>query len=183
MSIRRVVLTYEDYAALPNDGRRYEVHDGELSVTPAPGTRHQRVSANLSEVLRAHVRERGLGEVLYAPLDVILAATTIVQPDLVYVDPGRARFVTDRGIEGPPTLVVEIISRSTARIDRVAKVQLYARYEVPFYWIVDPDARVIEAYELAEGGYRLAATARGADPVPLPPFRDLALVADPLWPE
>jgi Uma2 family endonuclease len=182
MSIHRVVLTYEDYAALPDDGRRYEVHDGELSVTPAPGTPHQEVSGNLNEVLRAHVRERGLGRVLYAPLDVILADTTIVQPDLIHVDPSRDAFVTQRGIEGPPTLVVEIISPSTARIDRVTKTQLYARYGVPYYWIVDPDARAIEAYALAEGGYRLAATARGSAPIPLPPFPDLALVADSLWP-
>ena len=84
-----------------------------------------------------------------------------------------------RGIEGPPTLAVEIISPSTPRIDRVTKLQLYARYGVPFYWIVDPDARAIEVYELAEGAYRLIASATGDAPVSLPPFPGRALASAP----
>jgi Uma2 family endonuclease len=167
MAMHRTVLTYEDYAALPDDGRRYEVHDGELSVTPSPGTNHQRVSRNLNEILGAHVRTRGLGEVLYAPLDVILANTTIVQPDLIFV---------------APTLAVEILSPSTTTIDRSRKLQLYARHGVPYYWIVDPDARAIEVYELADGVYRLVTRAAGDAPVSLPPFPDLAVVVDSLWP-
>src|SRR4030095_2805140 len=107
MAMHRVVLNYEDYAALPDDGRRYEVHDGELSVTPAPGTHHQRVSRNLNEILGAHVRTRGLGEVLYAPVDVILANTTVVQPDLIFIAPAHASRISRRGIEGAPTLAVE----------------------------------------------------------------------------
>lgn len=77
--------TYRDYAALPNDGRRYEIHDGELSVTPAPSPWHQDVVLNFATVLRAHVSERGLGRVFVAPIDVILSDTSIVQPDIVYV--------------------------------------------------------------------------------------------------
>ena len=182
MAMHRVVLTYEDYAALPDDGRRYEIHDGELSVTPSPGTNHQRVSRNLNEILGAHARTRGLGEVLYAPLDVILANTTIVQPDLIFIAPAHASRVSRRGIEGAPTLAVEILSPSTTTIDRSRKLQLYARHGVPYYWIVDPDARVLEAYELAEGRYRLVTRATGAAPVSLPPFPDLAIVVDSLWP-
>jgi Uma2 family endonuclease len=182
MAMHRVVLTYDDYAALPDDGRRYEIHDGELSVTPSPGTNHQRVSRNLNEILGAHARTRGLGEVLYAPLDVILANTTIVQPDLIFIAPAHASRVSRRGIEGAPTLAVEILSPSTTTIDRSRKLQLYARHGVPYYWIVDPDARVLEAYELAEGRYRLVTRAAGDAAVSLPPFPDLALVPDSLWP-
>ena len=96
MAMHRTVLTYEDYAALPDDGRRYEIHDGELSVTPAPGTSHQRVSRNLNAILGAMSRTRGLGEVLYAPVDVILRTgreIDVVQPDLIYhrTGPGVAR--------------------------------------------------------------------------------------------
>src|ERR1700693_2556454 len=109
----RVALTYRDYAALPEDGKRYEIHDGELSVTPAPTSDHQIVSANLFMILAAHVKARNLGLVLYAPLDVILAATAIVQPDLVYLDRGRLGALRRRGVEGPPTLVVEILSTTT----------------------------------------------------------------------
>jgi Uma2 family endonuclease len=65
----RVTLTYEDYAALPDDGKRYELHEGELSVTPAPGTRHQQILVNLTVVLAPHVKRHGAGTVLIAPLD------------------------------------------------------------------------------------------------------------------
>ena len=182
MAIHRGVLTYEDYLATPDDGCRYEIHDGELSVTPVPGTRHQMVSANLGDALRAHVKQLGMGLVLYAPLGVILSNTTIVEPDIVYIATADAAPVSARGIEGPPTLAIEIISPGTPRIDRVTKLQLYARYGVPYYWIVDPDARAIEVYELAEGGYRLVTLAAGDAPVSLPPFPDLALVPDSVWP-
>ena len=178
--------TYQEYAALPDDGKRYEIHDGELCVTPAPSTWHQIVSANLSDVLRAHVKARNLGLVLYAPLDVILSetpeATTILQPDLVYVDSDRRALIRDRGIEGPPTLAVEILSPTTARIDRTRKRALYARYGVAYLWLVDPDARAVEAYVLRAGTYDLASTVSGSDPVDLPPFVDLALVPASLWP-
>ena len=83
MSRHHVALTYRDYAALPDDGRRYEIHDGELSMMPAPSPQHQIVSANLFRILDAHVRSNGLGMVLFAPFDVILTDTAIVQPDLV----------------------------------------------------------------------------------------------------
>jgi Uma2 family endonuclease len=182
MTMHRVILTYKDYEALPADGRRYELHEGELSVTPAPSPQHQRISRNLNEVLQQHVKARGLGEVLYAPIDCILGETTVVQPDLVYLDVTRVPAVSARGIEGPPTLVVEILSPTTTLIDRSTKRQLYARHGVPYYWIVDPEARTVEAYSLAEGGYQLAARATGPLAVSLPPFPDLGLVPDSLWP-
>ena len=98
MVITRVVLTYREYATLPDDGRRYEIHDGELSVTPAPGTRHQIVSSNLYDIVRRHVKSRDLGLVLYAPLDVILSDTTVVQPDIVFVANDRQSLVSERGV-------------------------------------------------------------------------------------
>src|SRR5439155_1983242 len=128
------------------DGLRYEIHEGRLSVTPAPVPEHQEASGDLYFVLRQHVTSRGLGKLYYAPLDVILSDTTIVQPDLVFLDNSRLCQISGRGVEGPPTLVVEILSPSTSRIDRVRKTQLYAQYGVPYYWIVDPRARTIEGY-------------------------------------
>src|SRR5437870_11297151 len=98
----RVALIYQDYVALPDDGKRYEIHDGELSVTPAPTPQHQIVSANLFEIVRAHVKARRLGLVLYAPLHVILSdrpsETTILQPDIVFLDRKRLSAISQRAI-------------------------------------------------------------------------------------
>ena len=182
MQGERIVLTYKHYEALPADGRRYELHEGELSVTPAPNPQHQRILRNLNDVLWQHVKTRALGEVLFAPIDCILGETTVVQPDLVYLDATHLSIVSARGIEGPPTLVVEILSPSTTLIDRSTKRQLYARYGVPYYWIVDPEARTVEAYSLSEGGYHLVTGAAGPDTVTLPPFPELAFAPASLWP-
>jgi Uma2 family endonuclease len=182
MSSRSVVLTYRDYAALPDDGRRYEIHDGELSVTPAPGLRHQRIAGRLFVALDAHVAANGLGEVLIAPLDVILSDTTVVQPDVVYVDRSRLGALSERGVEGPPTLAIEILSPSTVQIDRDRKLELYARLGVPFYWLVDPDAQTIECFAPGPQGYSLVARATGDVPVSLPPFDGLALAPASLFP-
>jgi Uma2 family endonuclease len=181
MAKRDVVLTYEEYAALPADGRRYEIHDGELSVTPAPSPQHQIVSGNLFTALHAHVRQRGIGKVLSAPLDVILSESAIVQPDIVYLNQRRLERISRRGIEGAPTLVGEVLSPSTAAIDRSTKRELYARHGVPFYWIVDPEGRAIEALALGSDGYALEMRASGTELVSLSPFPDLALVPAALW--
>jgi len=178
----RVILTYKDYAALPADGRRYEVHEGELAVTPAPSPKHQQVSLNLAFLLHEHLKTKGLGQVFYAPIDCILSDITIVQPDIVYIENARFGTVSARGIEGAPTLVIEILSPSTVQIDRSVKFQLYARHQVPYYWIVDPDAQSIEAYTLTGGAYQLMARLEGSQPVSLPPFPDLVLIPASLWP-
>ncbi len=182
MAIERIVLNYEDYAALPADGRRYEIHEGELSLTPAPSPRHQLISLNLSTLLHHHVKTRGLGVVLPAPIDVILSDTSIVQPDIVYVDQSRVGQISNRGIEGAPTLVIEILSPSTVATDRRTKHRLYARHGVPYYWIVDPEARALEAWTLAPDGYSLAVEGAGTSPINPPPFPDLGLVPASLWP-
>jgi Uma2 family endonuclease len=171
----RVRLTYEDYAALPDDGRRYELHEGELSVTPSPGLDHQDILGNLFVILRGHVNARGLGKVFFASVDCILDNITVVQPDLVFVETARLSVMSQRGIEGAPTLAVEVISPSSVGIDRRRKLQLYARYAVPYYWIVDPPARTIEAHQLAQGQYREAGTLSGTTSASLPPFPDLIL--------
>jgi Uma2 family endonuclease len=182
----RTALTYRDYAALPDDGRRHEIHDGELSVTPSPSLEHQIVSARLFAHLVRWVEAHPGGLLLYAPLDVILAdrpdETTIVQPDILYLAPDRLPLASPRGIEGGPTLVIEILSPSTRAIDRVTKRRLYARYGVPHLWLVDPEARTVEAFALEADRYVLVGGAAGPDPIGLPPLTGLALVAESLWP-
>jgi Uma2 family endonuclease len=181
MTSVKVVLTYQDYAALPNDGRRYEIHDGELSVTPAPGRTHQAVILRLAVALHAHVSSRGLGEVYIAPFDVILAETTIVQPDIIFVANEHLAIFSERGAEGAPNLVIETLSPSTTHIDRGTKLQLYARYAVPYYWIVDPNQRRIEVYRPGTGIYEGPQTFADDDLVDIPPFDGLRLDPTSLW--
>jgi Uma2 family endonuclease len=177
----KIVLTYDDYAALPDDGLRYELHEGDLSVTPTPGVRHQLVIGNLHLILAPHVRASGRGEIVLSPFDCIMTDITVVQPDLLYIDAARRRLLSERAIEGSPTLAIEVISPYSARIDRRRKLALYAKHEVPWYWIVDPVARTIEVYRLEDGAYHSVATLEGDVPRSLPPFDDLPLDPAAVW--
>ena len=173
----KIVLTYEDYVLLPNDRNRYEILDGELTVTPAPSTKHQTASGNLFVLLAHYIKERDLGKLFHAPIDLILESTSVLQPDLLFVSKARQHIITERAIEGVPDLVVEILSPATSRIDRVTKVQIYARHRVPVYWIVDPERKAIEIYLLESDGYRLTGTLQGNTPMAAPPFTELEIVA------
>lgn len=177
----KIVLTYEDYCELPNDRNRYEVLEGDLNVTPAPSVKHQTVSSRLHLSLGHHVLANHLGEIYAAPIDVILAPTTVVQPDLVFIGNDRRAIVTTRAIEGPPTLVIEILSPSTSRTDRITKAQLYAKQGVPHYWLIDPDQQIVEAYELAGDQYNLVAKAQNAELFNPTLFLGLTIPLADLW--
>ena len=177
----KIILTYEDYAALPNDGNRYEILEGELAVTPAPSTRHQIASANLFKLLTRYIDEKSLGILLYAPVDLILESTSVLQPDLLFVAKARQNIITDRAVEGAPDLVIEILSPATSRTDRITKAQIYARHEVPAYWIVDPEQETVEVYLLSVDGYKQAATLQGETPVSAPPFAELKIAAKDIF--
>jgi Uma2 family endonuclease len=170
-------LTYFDYVTLPDDGQRYEILDGQLAVTPAPTSTHQRVSQNLNFALESWVRPRKLGTVWQAPLDVILDEHTVLEPDIMFVAASRAEIVTKRGIEAAPDLVIEILSQSTAALDRGKKLHLYARHGVGRYWIVDPENETLEVFALRDGAYVAAGTHRGDDvaQVDVPPGFELQL--------
>jgi Uma2 family endonuclease len=132
--------------ALPDDGNRYEVVDGELLVTPAPGGLHQRAVSLLLQALDPFARARGVGEALPSPADIELDLGGMVQPD-VFVQglvEGRPAVAWNTGAR--LLLVVEVLSPSTARADRTVKRRRYQRAGVPEYWIVDLDARVIERW-------------------------------------
>ena len=147
-----IKFTYEDYLNAPED-ERYELLDGALVMTPAPGERHQRVSIRLGSKLFQFVAENRLGEVYHAPFDVVLSDTDVVQPDLIFVSNARAHIITPANIQGGPDLVVEILSPSTAERDKTFKRALYAEHGVGEYWMVDTDARTITVLLLGECGF------------------------------
>lgn len=172
-------LDYSDYAALPDDGKRYEVLEGGLLVTPAPSPFHQRTSKKLQDQLRAYFEARSLGEVFNAPIDVVLGEHDILQPDLVVV--ARPEQISRRAIEGAPLLVVEILSPSTSRQDRGIKARRYAALGILHYWIVDPATSRVELYRAGAGGYELVGQGEGSEQLAHPDFEGLELRLSPLW--
>src|SRR5690242_12090269 len=133
--------------ALPDDGNRYEVIDGELLVTPAPSALHQRAVGEIFLRLESYLRGKTWGEVLFSPADISFSADHLVQPDVFVAPPGpsgrRVREWSEiRGL----LLAVEVLSPCTARADRQTKRRLYQNEGVPEYWIVDLDARVVERW-------------------------------------
>lgn len=140
---RRVMLTYEDYCRMPS-GNRYELVEGDIRMTPSPSVFHQRISRRIEKVLLEWVERHELGEVLHAPIDVVLSEHNVVQPDILYVARERLGIIKEANIQGAPDLVVEILSPSTAEWDRVTKRRVYARFGVREFWIVDPEGRNIE---------------------------------------
>jgi Uma2 family endonuclease len=146
-------MTYDEYCLLPDDGNRYQVLEGELFVSPAPRPHHQRVLFHLALLLHDYVLEHRLGEIFIAPIDVILEPTTIVQPDIVFIGSDKAEIVTDLNIQGPPDLCIEVVSPTTGLIDRHAKRNIYARFGVREYWIVDPNRQTVNVYTLRDRAY------------------------------
>jgi len=154
-------VTFSELAEWPGDGRRYELYDGEVIVVPAPIPRHQLVSIRLEEVLREYQRTAG-GLMLHAPLDIVFTEHNVLQPDLVYFRDERVHLIDMMAaIHVPPDLAVEILSRSTEVRDRGRKMQTYARFGVPEYWIVDPVANTLEMFQLDGGSYAVHARPDG----------------------
>lgn len=146
MEIREPPATYSAYRLLPEGAPRYQIVGGVPHLTPSPGRVHQKVSAALFQKLLAHVSSRGLGEVYYAPFDVVLSESDVVQPDILFVAKERLQIIRDGGVFGAPDLVVEILSPHSARLDLVQKLSLYARHGVREYWIIDPANRSVDLW-------------------------------------
>jgi Uma2 family endonuclease len=167
--------TYAEYARLPDDGNRYEVIDGEVCVTPAPGIPHQRVAADLFFILREYVRKHQLVEMPW-DVDVLFVSGQFLRPDIVFVPPGAE--LSDRGVESAPELVVEVLSPHSKRIDRFRKPPRYRDFGVPEYWVVDGDGGQIERYRLAaDAGPGICADVLQWQPSPSAPALELNVPA------
>ena len=150
----RVRYTYEDYRRTPDD-ERFELLDGELIVVPAPRVDHQRIVLRLASLLDAFVEERRLGVVLLAPCDVVLSDTDVVQPDVLFVAAERAHIIVPENVRGAPDLVVEVLSPSSAKRDRIEKPALYAKHAVREYWHVDVGAGTLTVLRLADTRFEI----------------------------
>ena len=150
-AIRR--FTIADLDAMPDDGRRYELIDGEIFVAAAPSWIHQQVVGNLHLFLRAWIDPRALGQIALAPIDILLNESSAVQPDLVYVS--SAKLINIRGgrYHGAPDLAVEVISPTNRDYDTITKLFRYARTGVQEYWLIDPVSRTVQVLALTDGIY------------------------------
>jgi Uma2 family endonuclease len=172
-------LTYDDLQAIPEDGMRYEIIDGELHVTAAPSLRHQQVSGNFYYVIRSFLQEHPVGQIYYAPCDIVFSRIDVVEPDLLYVSNARAAYLTEKNVQGPPDLLIEILSRSTRRVDETTKRGLYERMGVEEYWLADPRRETVRVFR--RGGERfapaalLSAVAGGVLTTPLLPGLEIPL--------
>ena len=153
MDIIRPIFSADDLSHMPDDGKRYEVLEGDLAVSPAPNRRHQRLVLNCVDFFRT-LEQRGLGEVYTAPFDVVLDDHNVVEPDVLFVRQERLDIVTDANVQGAPDIVVEILSPDTRDRDLTVKARLYARFGVPEYWVIDPDNQTLTAYRLVDAGYQ-----------------------------
>lgn len=147
-SLRR--WTYDEFVRLPDDGNRYEVIGGELFVTPSPTRLHQRVVTNIGFELEGFARAHDLGEVYIGPYDVLFGEGDYVAPDVIFVRRDRTHILRKRGAEGPPDLVVEVLSEKTSARDRKLKRERYAHFGVAEYWIVDPINRRVEIHRTTD---------------------------------
>ncbi|MCY3708963.1 MAG: Uma2 family endonuclease [Caldilineaceae bacterium] len=146
--------TYADYLKTSDD-ERYELLNGELVMVPSPREIHQSILGILYLMVGTFVRDRGLGKVYFAPFDVVLSDTDVVQPDLLFISNERAERITQDNVRGAPDLVVEILSPATAERDRTLKLDLYATHGVKEYWIVDPGAQTITVLLRGESGFEV----------------------------
>jgi len=133
----------------------YELINGEIVKKSSPHPKHQIVLGNLNEAVRKFVKDKKLGTVFFAPVDVFLDGENALVPDLIFISEAKKSIITGNGVEGAPDLVVEILSPGTAKYDRGDKMKVYKKHRIPEYWLVDPKLQSIEIYTFADNDYEL----------------------------
>lgn len=176
-------LTYQDYLELPEEpGYRIEILEGILIKEPSPNVMHQRVSRRLQRILEDYFWEVDHeGEIFNAPLDVTFHDINVVQPDLFYVTGEQKQIVKDTRVDGSPKLVVEVMSPSSRRKDRLHKLRIYQEVQVQHYWLVNPEEKTLECFALQNGVYALIAAGMDEDAVEHPGFTGLSIALKDLW--
>jgi Uma2 family endonuclease len=182
MPISTTKMTARQFLMLGEDppGVRLELVNGEVAVSPSPTLDHSHVIIQLIVVLETHNQERDLGE-LYQDVDTILDRFNVRRPDVLFFFKDRTHLVGEKAMEGPPDLAVEVISPSSVEVDREDKFARYRDAGVRYYWIIDPELKTIDAWELIDGKYIHIAHAQGEATVKLRPFPDLEIPLARLW--
>ncbi len=180
------IWTYDEVREIDGDVRR-ELHDGEIYEMLSPTVNHQRIITRLAEFLNVWARRQGGGEATVSPVDLYISERTYYIPDLVFYSGAQMQSAEMAGdlknLRLAPLLVAEILSPSTARNDRTLKTRAYADFGIVHYWIVDPVAQILEAFELRENRYFLAGTLAAEESLSFAAFPDLEIRGAELFPD
>jgi Uma2 family endonuclease len=181
-TISTIKMTAHQFLELGEDpvGVRLELVNGEVAVSPSPTPDHSYVDSMLRHLLISHVKARDLGQI-YGDVDTIFGPHDVRRPDVIFFAKNRLHLISNKAMEGPPDLCVEILSPSSAKTDRADKFEQYRAGGVAHYWIIDPDQRTVDGYKLQDGLYALAGRGKGSDTLCLPPFPDLPIPLAELW--
>lgn len=181
-AIHTARMTARQFLELGEDppGIRLELVDGEIEMAPSPVPDHSHIDRMLTHFMLAHILEHDLGK-LFGNVDTVFNQHNVRRPDIIFFAKDRLHLVGEKAMEGPPDLCVEIVSPSSAVIDREVKYKLYQDGGVAHYWIVDPQQRSFEAFTLIDGAYKLTAKATGDETMSAEPFADLSIPLGDLW--
>ena len=166
-------FTHADLLTFPEDGKRREIIDGDMFVTPAPESPHQNIIWNLTGLFWDYLKEHPIGKVMISPMDVIFSDFDVLEPDLIFILNERTDIIQD-WVRGSPDLVIETLSATTAARDRGVKLRAYGRFGVKEYWIVDPDESTVELYRHTPEGYELTRTFHRGETFTSPLLPDFA---------
>jgi len=169
MAIISPKLTYEHLRQLPDDGKRYEIVDGELLVSPSPNHSHQRTVLKFAIFLQ-RAEDAGYGEVNIAPFDVFFDEHNVTEPDVLFVRKERIGIIGPNFVNGAPDIIVEVLSPGTRHRDEGVKLRLYGGAGARYYWMPDPAERVIYRYELTPEGFREQPALKEGDVLECPLF-------------
>jgi Uma2 family endonuclease len=140
------VFTYEDYLQLPDNGKRYEIIEGELYMSPAPTLGHQRAVRRFLNAIENFLEENPIGEVFPTPTDIILSDIDVLQPDIVFISKAKIDRLTHENIQGAPDLVIEVLSPYTEKRDRTVKLKAYTKYGVVEYLMANQEQEALEVW-------------------------------------
>jgi Uma2 family endonuclease len=178
---KKIEFTYEDYLQLPDDGKRYEIIDGELYMSTAPIPNHQFIVGNFLFALSSYLKIHPIGKVITAPLEVYFSRTNLVQPDIVYISNERLNIIKPEQIKGAPDLVIEVLSPSTEKRDRTVKLKMYAKFGVQEYWMAKEKTATVEIFRSQEGKLVSAARLGKSDVLTSPLFPGLEIPLEDIF--
>ncbi len=174
-TLKKIIFTYEDYCQTPDDGKRYEIIDGELYASDVPPVAHQLVVGNLLMVLSIYLKHCEIGKVIMGPLEVFFSATNIAQPDVIFISNDNSKIIKPTKIKGAPDLVLEVFSPGTEKRDCTIKAKMYAKFGVREYWLAKEKTATVEIRRLQKGKLVPVACLEKSDVLTSPLFPGLEI--------